>query len=286
MIFEDPVRISLEEQLSCAITLWKQLMLHEEHLNARFFLRSLPWEIRNSESVIEMTSITDKCLAHVDDESIMQKIYLGYGGIGARPLPNDIDPNDQHYPRWDFAVNNVGDAKYVLEIGCNDGWLTNRLGLKYPDKLICGVDCNDKAISYAESEAIRWSTNSKHQVVEFYGHHVPLGTWPSQYDVVILFEVYEHVVDVQKLLNHAISFLRPGGKLLLSTPYGSWARGFPMTWATKWNSMKEHLRAPIPEEVFHDMERVGLKDVSTIVCGIPVPDVFGQSTILATGRKQ
>jgi 2-polyprenyl-3-methyl-5-hydroxy-6-metoxy-1,4-benzoquinol methylase len=120
-----------------------------------------------------------------------------------------------HYLRWksvlqyiDFIFKNVkDDAKVALDIGCNGGYYSAKLGslgLK-----VDAIDLNLKSYrlinnpnaTYFEGDFLTW---------------VP----PRKYDLIMAFEVYEHIPpnERENFIQKIVNLLNPGGILLFSGP--------------------------------------------------------------------
>jgi 2-polyprenyl-6-hydroxyphenyl methylase/3-demethylubiquinone-9 3-methyltransferase len=97
----------------------------------------------------------------------------------------------------------------VLDLGCGDGSLTARLAAA-GSWTIDGVDFSTSGIARAQE---------RYPDLAFRVHDIakPLGT--SDYDVVVSAEVIEHLLLPRALFHRATEALRPGGLLILTTPF-------------------------------------------------------------------
>ncbi len=96
----------------------------------------------------------------------------------------------------------------VLDYGCGDGSFLHRIADRCEEQW--GVDVDVEKMSRAKSPTIRMRELS------------PDGTLPftdDSFDTIILMEVIEHVADERRVLSEIARVLRPGGKLLLTTPH-------------------------------------------------------------------
>lgn len=131
-----------------------------------------------------------------------------------------LDPKDspwygkkliqEHTLRYTFARAFVKN-KVVVDLGCGTGYGTQILALNNSRK-IYGVDSNAHAIEYAQKHYSHKKIIYKHQD----GENTKLPS--SVADVVVAFEIIEHVENPKKFLKEASRLLKPGGTLFLSTP--------------------------------------------------------------------
>lgn len=291
-----PDDLSDDASLSMIRALWKQLLIHDEVLGARSLLRSAPWRVRDHPEVLEMSSLTDKMLVHADDLAAYDRHYLQYGRScsvsEAIPLPNPVLNEYGQWPRYDFALRILDELSggrheslAVLDVGCYDGWLTNRIGqLGYR---AYGVDSSPVAVDLANRKAAEFGTGARHAAATVGRDRLP-DDFPKQFDAVLLFELYEHVPDTVVLFKDVMSMIRPGGTLLLSTPRGSWLQGRQEPFHEKWDqpSIREHIRAPILPDVRRDLEAAGFRFVSgSDSLGTWNSSVPGQASLLVRAER-
>lgn len=99
-------------------------------------------------------------------------------------------------------------TKKIIELGCGVGLLTNALHQKGLD--IVGSDISQTAIDYARA---------KYPGLDFRVFDAEQMPWPdSSFDLVLSFDVLEHLHDVDGHLNEVRRILAPDGCYLLQTP--------------------------------------------------------------------
>jgi 2-polyprenyl-3-methyl-5-hydroxy-6-metoxy-1,4-benzoquinol methylase len=107
------------------------------------------------------------------------------------------------------AVRGVA-APRVLDVGCGQGHITNALLAALPGADVSGADYSMSAVAYAH----RHFPGIDFVVAD--AHALPYG--PEYFDVVVCNNLWEHVADPVLLLGRMLRVLRPGGRVVVSTP--------------------------------------------------------------------
>lgn len=101
----------------------------------------------------------------------------------------------------------LGKELQILEVGCGLGYFTYALVREGFNA--CGIDLSREAIAWANDHYGRhYSAETLHT----------LGTRGKRYDVIVMNQLIEHVVDVNMLVATALTLLAPGGELMITTP--------------------------------------------------------------------
>lgn len=127
---------------------------------------------------------------------------------GDAELYEQLQRFDWYYmeDKWEYgyAARHITREGNVLEVGAGRAAFARHVG---SDRYL-GLEFNDRAIEKARSDGIRLIK----QLVE---EHAKAG---SLYDVVVAFQVLEHVPDPDSFIRGCVACLKPGGKLILSVP--------------------------------------------------------------------
>jgi len=131
--------------------------------------------------------------------ALYQRVQYQKGGIGRR--------------YWDYKDNIVlGEINEqdntILDIGCGEGIMLEKLIRHYPHKKIIGLDIMPENIQICTNLGLPI------QLGDIYHLDIP----NNSIDVVILMEVIEHLLDPSRAVKEIIDALKPGGKLIIVFP--------------------------------------------------------------------
>jgi SAM-dependent methyltransferase len=149
----------------------------------------------------------------------------------------------EHLARYYFATPYVRGR--VLDIACGSGYGCHMIAKDRKRELteLVGVDNDPETLAYANVEY-------NHQKVTYRQGDALDPQLPEQlgvFDTILSFETLEHVADDQLFMDNLYRMLKPGGTLVLSTPFGR-GRGMP-------TSEPFHVHQLTPEEFAELCER-------------------------------
>lgn len=110
----------------------------------------------------------------------------------------------------------VQNAEKFIDIGCGTGAFTIYASLKGYEAL--GLSWNERNQNVARERATICKAQSAKFEVQDVRQLDQRQDLMNQFDVAICFENIEHIINDQKLMCDIASCLKPGGKLLLTTP--------------------------------------------------------------------
>ena len=130
---------------------------------------------------------------------------------GERVIPGmvDVDLWNEHVSRYAFAAR-LARRKRVLDVGCGAGYGAAELANTATS--VTGIDIGEDAIAYAVGHYSR--PNLQFQQAAAAALPFPDGS----FDLVVAFEVIEHLTDWEPLIAEARRVLSPGGQFVVSTP--------------------------------------------------------------------
>ena len=294
LVTDYPPHFSRGTQLSMFQGLWKTLLLHDEIFAARHLMQAVPWAIRDTPEIAEMWAKTNAILApHNSEEAFKGHYSFSESGpvvVETIPMPNPVPAGHDHLPRWEWLLEVVNERESdlgrkldILDIGSADGWLTNRIAQN--GHSVWGIDTRVSSVNLAKTRATQFSTGATHEVHDFMSDSPVPDGFPSHYDIVVLYEVYEHLHDPVKAFCRVREILKPGGQLLISTPRGSWGQGVTRPGHYLWNDeyFREHIRAAIPSDLERDYASAGMHGFDSRVVEHTSGYVPGQAALLTRG---
>ena len=134
---------------------------------------------------------------------------------GERVIPGQVDTDlwNEHFARYAFAAR-LARGKRVLDMGCGAGYGSAELA-KHASK-VTGLDVSSEAVSYAREHFPAGN-------VEFLESSAAAVPCPDQcFDLIVAFEVIEHLAEWRRLLEEARRLMAPGGQFIVSTPNKSY----------------------------------------------------------------
>ncbi len=131
-------------------------------------------------------------------------VFLGDAGFYAT-----LSKNAWYYEeeKWEFteALNVIlnNKPKSLLEVGCGNGNFLRKVN-KALDT-VEGIEINEKAIEYCLSNNLKVSSKSLAEI-------------QKQFDAVAMFEVLEHLDNLDAILNNLVRITNKGGIIIIAVP--------------------------------------------------------------------
>ena len=149
----------------------------------------------------------------------------------------------KHKYAYELALSFIKETDKVLEIGCGDGYGSHVLSASGAE--VVAIDVDSTSVNYARSKYIK-----DNLVFEaFDGRNINYND--HSFDVILSFQVIEHVDSVENYLLNIKRLLKPDGMFIITTPN----RNYRLTANQKpWNSY--HLREYDYEMLFNEVNNV------------------------------
>jgi len=113
---------------------------------------------------------------------------------------------ERHRAAYHFAIERAPrEGGRVLDLGCGSGYGTSEIAAAHPsvvgiDRIMPDPECRKSGASFLRADL----------------NGIPLA--PQSFDLIVSFQVIEHLEDPTVYLNAIRSLLRPGGTALITTP--------------------------------------------------------------------
>ena len=161
-------------------------------------------------------------------------------------------------------------AGEMAEVGCGQGLLQRQIEDVY-GKAVTGFDLSEYGLNRNVSRISRLCCYDIRQRNEaFHG----------KFDLVLLFDVLEHIADEDGFLNALLFHLAPGGKLILNVPAGAWAH-------SAYDVAAGHVRRYAIDDLRTVARRNGLEILEWTYWGLPlVPTLLVRKLWLTAERDQ
>jgi 2-polyprenyl-3-methyl-5-hydroxy-6-metoxy-1,4-benzoquinol methylase len=122
------------------------------------------------------------------------------------------------------------EAQTVLDVGCGNGYVAGRLAAM--GYTVIGTDASEDGIAIAREAYpnVRFKVHSAYD---------DLRTVVEDVDVVVSSEVIEHLFRPKLLLDNIFEVSRPGGSLILTTPYHGYLKNLALSLNNSWDQHLE-----------------------------------------------
>lgn len=158
-----------------------------------------------------------KDLKYINPKKITNRNYFDiYRNYEDLAEIGEYDPIMREYERTKQILNLIPKGSNVLDVGCNSGEM-GRVIMKERNAKVSGIDLASKLVQKAKQRGLNAVVGDAQKRIPFKD---------NSFDVVVLGELIEHVIDLGGLMNEALRVLKKGGKIVGSTPAekGRWGK--------------------------------------------------------------
>ena len=140
---------------------------------------------------------------------MVAQVYFGKENLGPT--------GDVHRRRIDWMASEVRGPR-VLDVGCSDGIMELLLARRGLD--VTGVEANSDALDLANKLLAKEPDAVRARASLIHGDFIRATPVTGLFDSVVLGEILEHLDDPSELLSRSLEHLRPGGRIVITTPFG------------------------------------------------------------------
>ena len=120
----------------------------------------------------------------------------------------------EYYPKdkWDFAEASkyINRDDLILDIGCGEGHFLRMISNKTNNCI--GLDLSPRAVKLGQEKGL----DIRNELIQ---SHAEIHS--EKYDVVLAFQLFEHIEDIIGMFESALKAVKKGGKLIISVPNNS-----------------------------------------------------------------
>jgi len=150
--------------------------------------------------------------------------YTDYGFNNAGPTHNLGYQLNEMVSLLDKTKN-----KYILDLGCGNGYLVNYLLEQGYNAY--GTDASEKGIAIAKK-----LNPERFFVQDLSSDKLPQQLQEIPFDTIISTEVIEHLYNPQAFIDFCKQQLKPGGELVITTPYHGYLKNLMLSIFNRWDS--------------------------------------------------
>lgn len=266
------------------------LIDNDEPKKAMELLDTVPWNIEDHPAVVELKKRLRPVAKHLVDPAAYLDFYMKDAETGYMKSPEGwMNPeNSITRVRWlaNWLNTNMPNAT-VLDYGCCDGIVGIPLLRLCPNIKYVGADIHKLALATFAERLGKYGVQDRATLVRVDKPDDLEKSMPGiKVDVGIWFEVIEHVPDPGLELSKIIAYLKKGGQMFVTTPWGSFDSGHPpkeTTHGTKRDS-RGHVRVLTARNTVEIFDNIGLETEDLFRDPAPVDSTGDGLHIQASNR--
>ncbi len=128
-------------------------------------------------------------------------------------------------------IRTFKDVSSICDLGCGNGYIAARLAaLGYH---VTGVDASKSGIELAQKN---YHADNLEFICAGIDSSLLTALSPKKFDLVLSSDVIEHLYRPADLMETATSLLRPGGHLVIGTPYHGYLKNLALSFLNRWDA--------------------------------------------------
>jgi methionine biosynthesis protein MetW len=189
------------------------------------------------------------------------------------PIRKEIPSFLVKYSTYGAIANQIPPKSEILDLGCGEGNVT-QLFLKKGK--VVGVDISQKALKKAAGLGIKTKLHDLNAL--------PLPFKTETFDVMVLTDTLEHLIDPLGVLKESFRILARGGRVIITVPNFArldnrlrmiWGDPIDMLHWEKYGDGREHFHWFTKGKAEHFLKLAGFEEVKFIPTGLLFGFVFG-----------
>lgn len=140
------------------------------------------------------------------------RFYYPFQITGDAKFYAELQKNSGYYPKWKWenekALKYIKSTDSVLDVGCGEGNFLKKL-LEKGINNIQGLDFSSELLTFDKASTIPISNESVDEYCE---------KNKGKFDVVVCFQVLEHVAEVKRFFESCMACVKTGGYLIIAVP--------------------------------------------------------------------
>lgn len=140
------------------------------------------------------------------------RFYFPFNIMGDAAFYASLQKTGSYYPKWKWenekALTFINTNDKVLDVGCGEG---NFLKALYEKNIknCCGIDQSSASLVFSHTDNIPI-------------YNETIETFSSKnketFDLIVCFQILEHITEVHSFMSSCLHALKPGGKLVIAVP--------------------------------------------------------------------
>lgn len=159
----------------------------------------------------------------------------------------------------EYIVSFVPKTNLILDVGCGNGWVASTF-LKKNIKIIS----LDISITNPKKVLLKFGKDNHTGIVS---DAIKLPFKNSTLPVIIASEIIEHTLNPENFINELMRVLKPGGKLIISTPYKEKIKYFLCIHCNQLTPLHSHLHSFDEDKLKYLYQKKDLKKFSYKIFG-------------------
>ncbi|HYT46628.1 MAG TPA: methyltransferase domain-containing protein, partial [Methylomirabilota bacterium] len=227
-------KLRIADGSKAAIAIYQLLEDYDEPEKAATIIANLPYELQKNSEVLQVYERAKQRVQHLISDEKYQEYFSSPPHWEPTPwegFEKGFIPGRDRYEYILSRLKKNPGIKKVLIVGCDDGYYGILLAKEGYE--VSGIDLNEEAIRIGNERAEKLGVKAKFrsgwfeklnpsEIPDLYN---PLETWQDHFDAVIASEQIEKVKNVPMYLGGLGDCIKSEGKIILTTPEGSWEDG-------------------------------------------------------------